>query len=497
MKRTITLCVSFLLIAAVLVSVFSCDTTPVKQTGTVKETGKTTEPSSQTKEVTTAEKPYEPEPYDGVDGLTVNILTRDHNAAYSQYWAIMDLTASEILDEPINDAVYERNNYLAEKYGFTVNQVGTNASYADTIDMIRADIKSDTGAYDAVVTNAYYTAGTLAKEGAFVDLMSLETMDLDREFWNQRFIENMTVNNKLYAVVGDLSVSYWDVAWIQLFNKNLCTEKGIYEEVGDPYVFVNEGKWTLEVMSKMAALAAEDLNGDGRRDTYRDRYGYAFAPFNNYALFYAGGNSTVAKDENDLPVYSLYTTRAVDTVQKIKAMLSDKNTFTNNQSETNTQLFNTNRALFVNAQLIGVRVDQRPVEFDFGILPTPKIYEEQEEYTNIVSMSASVWSIPTSSQHIEETGFILNALAYKSGDTLYPAYFDTTFSIVSRDEESEKTLANILKGAYFDLSFMYEIGGWLSVLMNDMPNLDIASKNDALKGTSEKDIEDLIAAFQD
>jgi len=232
-------------------------------------------------------------------------------------------------------------------------------------------------------------------------------------------------------------------------------------------------------------------------DRNADRFGYAYAPFNHYALFMAGGNVPLEKDADDLPVYSLYTTKAVETVEKIKATVFDTSVFTSGSGGPNARLFNGGQALFVNAQMMGVRTDHRNAEFDFGVLPTPKIFEEQEEYTNIVSMSTSVWAIPISNENPEEIGFVLNSLAYKSGDTLYPAYFDTTFSIVSRDEESEKALAKILKGAYFDLFLMYDFGGWMATLMNQMKTLDLASQNDKVSEKCESDIAELVSAFQD
>jgi len=483
-----------ILLAALLVVCFcACDNTPPKSTA---KTGNTQGGNATTNAPpVSTEKPYLPDSYDDVKDKTYTIWTRDGE---SGYWAVMDLTANEILDEPINDAVYERNNYLTNKYGFTIEQVyspDTNAKYPDQIEVIRTDVKSGTGAYDAVAINAAYTGATLSREGLLIDLNTVSTLDLKQDFWNQRYIESMSINNKLHTLVGDLSVSYWDVAWIQLFNKDLCEEKGIYDSVGDPYEFVNEGKWTLDVMAQMSAIAAEDVNGDGKMDRNADRFGYAYAPFNHYALFMAGGNVPLEKDADDLPVYSLYTTRAVETVEKIKATVFDTSVFTEGYGGPNVTLFNGGQALFVNAQMMGVRTDHRNAEFDFGVLPTPKIFDDQEEYTNIVSMSTSVWAIPISNDNPDEIGFVLNSLAYKSGDTLYPAYFDTTFSIVSRDEESEKALAKILKGAYFDLFLMYDFGGWMATFMSQMKTLDLASQNDKVSEKCESDIAELVSAY--
>ncbi|MBE6551849.1 MAG: hypothetical protein E7665_06925 [Ruminococcaceae bacterium] len=480
MKKVISIVLSLLMLCAVV----SCgDEQPhVSTGGSAQTTGSATGTVETTEEV-----PYLPDSYPELEGMEFNILTRD---AGDVYWEVYDLTAEELKEEPINDAVFERNAYLEAKYGFKIKETATTNSYSDTITAIENVNKSGTETYHAVAINAMYTAGSLATSNNLIDLKTVSTLDLEQSFWNQRFIDNMTVGGKLFTLTGDLTVTYHDVAWIQLFNKELLEDKGIDTAIGNPYTLVNEGKWTLDVMHRMGAMAAEDLNGDGFR-TETDRFGYVFAGFNNYALYYAGGNAVIGKDENDLPVLTVYSTRAVETVEKIKEMLKDTNVNRMDNSEPNKAIFNNGRALFMNAQMIGVRVDQRGVEFDFGILPTPKIDESQEEYSNVVSMSATVYAIPTSCQHVEETGFVLNALAYQSQFTLLPAYFDTTFEIITRDPESEETLRNILDASYFDLSFMYDTG-WLYPLMNDMADMDLSSKYDSMKNTSQAVIDGII-----
>ncbi|MBE6552130.1 MAG: hypothetical protein E7665_08350 [Ruminococcaceae bacterium] len=441
--------------------------------------------------VSSEEKPYLPDSYPAVEGMEFNILTRDGETGF---WAVMDLVSEELNDEPINDAVFERNAALESKYGFKINRITDDASaYAACITKIENVNKSGTETYHAVAINAMYTAGPLAKSNNLVDLKTISTLDLEQDFWNQRFIKNMSIGNKLFTLTGDLTVTYHDVAWIQLFNKDLLEEKGIDEEIGNPHDFVNEGTWTLEVMDKMGALAKEDLNGDGKMSA-TDRFGYAYAPFNNYALYYAGGNQVLGKDENDLPVLTVYSTKAVETVEKIKEMVSKTDSNRSDYGGPNTIIFNEGRSLFVNAQMMGVRTDHRGVEFDFGIVPTPKIDESQEEYTNVVSMSATVYAIPTSCEHREETGFLLNALSYASQDTLLPAYFDTTFGIVTRDPDSEAALHKILDASYFDLSFMYEVG-WMVPLMNEMSSLDLSSKYDSLKDSSQAIIDEIVESL--
>jgi len=488
MKRSLITKLILVSVAVLMMfSVSACTTDAPKNTneGTVATKG-----TQSTADVT---KEYLPEDYDAVEGFTIKILTR---TSTNGNWNLKDIAAEGIINEPINDATFERNEFLKAKYGFTVEQIPTVNTTAQTAVDIENINKSGIETYHAVAIDAAATAAPLTRAGHLVDLTTISTLDLEQDFWDQRFIENMTIGGKLFSVVGDISITYYDVAWIQLFNKDLLIEKGIDESVGNPYDFVNNGTWTLDVMNQMAAIAAEDLNGDGTRDKVNDRFGYIGAYFNNLALYYAGGNSIIGKNADDLPVVDMFSTQATETIEAIKEFLSDKNTvlYTTIPAE-NANIFNAGRGLFINAQMMTVRNNHRSSEYDFGVVPTPKIDASQENYSNIVSTMSTVFAIPTSNEHLEETGFILNALAYKSQDTVIPAYFDTTFSIVTRDTESEEALKKIMDGAYFDLSFMFNVGNWNKILTDGMEKLDFASEYDSQKDKMESDIEELIAAI--
>ena len=118
--------------------------------------------------------------------------------------------------------------------------------------------------------------------------------------------------------------------------------------------------------------------------------------------------------------------------------------------------------------------------------------KSQKEYKNVVSNNATVFAIPKSCSSLEEIGFLLNALAYKSQEMLVPAYFEKETSVIARDGETESIWKEIFKSAYFDLSFMYDVG-WIAPLMNDMAALDLSSEYESLKKTSQEVIDQIIA----
>jgi len=432
---------------------------------------------------------YLPESYPAVKGMRFNILTRDGE---SGPWSVMDLTSEGVTDRHVYKAVYDRNQYLENKYGFKINQIYDDITpYEAAVTQIKNINRAGVEVYHVVALNAMHTAGPLAVNNELIDLKTIPNLDLEKDFWNQSYIDNMTVGDKLFSIVGDLSATYYDAVCMQLFNKDLLTQKGIDKSVGNPYDFIKNGTWTLDVMNKMCALAKDDLNKDGKM-TEEDMFGYVYSPFNNYALYYAGGNTVLSKDENDLPVLTVFTEKAVETVEKIKEMVSATDVNRCGSDESNLAIFNDGRALFINTTMYNVRNHHRFVRFNFGAAPTPKIDESQKEYKNVVSNNATVFAIPKSCSSLEEIGFLLNALAYKSQEMLVPAYFEKETSVIARDGETESIWKEIFKSAYFDLSFMYDVG-WIAPLMNDMAALDLSSEYESLKKTSQEVIDQIIA----
>ncbi|NLB16656.1 MAG: hypothetical protein GX827_07600, partial [Clostridiales bacterium] len=66
-------------------------------------------------EVTTQLKPDLPE--EDFGGYSFRVLTK---GAFNTHWTSRDIYAAEATGDPINDAVYERNMRVMEKYNFSV-----------------------------------------------------------------------------------------------------------------------------------------------------------------------------------------------------------------------------------------------------------------------------------------------------------------------------------------------------------------------------------------
>lgn len=134
----------------------------------------------------------------------------------------------------------------------------------------------------------------------------------------------------------------------------------------------------------------------------------------------------------------------------------------------------TNREMFMNDQVamqpasIYTLQTRREMVSDFGILPYPKLDENQNDYINCpTSFRMQVITIPVTNARMEVTGAVLEALAYHSLDTTVEAYYEANLQgKVSRDNESRQMLDIIFSTVTYDLIETYRWGELFAVVCN-------------------------------
>ena len=126
-------------------------------------------------------------------------------------------------------------------------------------------------------------------------------------------------------------------------------------------------------------------------------------------------------------------------------------------------IFETDRALFRTTTLSAVNrlVDMKS---DYGILPIPQFYEDQEDYYCWVSgVSATPLAISRFVPDATVTAEIVERLCYHSRygeDTLYSAFFDQmAYSRICRSADDIKMLELVIESKTFDLDQAANITG--------------------------------------
>jgi len=495
MKKTTRI----LLLVLVACFIFaSCDQTPATgKTGDVKPTGKTAQ-TADTGVGSTEEDPYKFEPVAGLDfgGEDFTILV-PISGGWSQY---LDFTPTEKTEDAVSDANYERKQQLKELYNVNITEIIGSSNVAEDA---KIDHKAGNNTYDAIHVPTSLI-GQLAQGGYLVDLKTLSSVHLENPWYNQNAVRQLSIGGKLFFTLGDISIVDNDGIATMMFHKGLIEENNLTS----PYKYIQDDEWTFDNFYALCKGFASDANGDGNIDMM-DNWGYLSAYSSMIGQLISCGVEMCTKDENDLPVLSIWSDRNAEIVEKVLEMYIDNTTTfhvdqidknrTGGQSiyEYGNTMFMENRLLFRQTAMYRA-IQCRQMEEDFGIIPYPKYDKEQKEYKHTFSTATPVIAILNTADDPESNGAVIEALSYYGRTIVLPEYKERLLKgIVSRDEESEFCLDIIFDSADYDLGNFLGIGGYMTMFANMCKNKtnSFASDYDKGKEAAEKQIQDYIDGY--
>ena len=409
-----------------------------------------------------------------------------------------EVTAEALTGEPINDAVYERNSILKEKYNIDFNMF----TFQEERSELRKAVNAGDNIYDAVII-FNNNIGAVVADSVLINIAHLPHIDVSKPWWDPG-VNALSIDNKNYLLGGDMLILDNEATNAMLFNKVLMADLGL----DLPYSLVREGKWTMDKLHEYITGASMDLNGDGQMTHFEDRFGLIVFNDTLQAFLVAGGGAFAFKDENDLPYMSFTGSRSLSILDKVMDIQYNKQYVMNvmdlpfspeRWDSAYYGTFSENRALFTWARM-RVTEMHRGMEADFGIIPMPKYDEVQETYYSLVNPYTGVLvGVPKTADDLERTSVILEAMAAESRYTLQPAYYDITLQRkYTRDDDSSDMLDLIFSTRVYDIGGMYDFGGIFGGFSGLSANTDrnIQSYYDRNIGRMERDIEKITSIFQ-
>jgi len=447
--------IAVLLLIAISVSpiLFSaCQNDPADDSG-VKSTVKNDESGD------SQEEPSETEilpdlPDEDFGGYTLRVTSRgDDWHAYPAH--SRDIIATdEAMGDIINDAVYERNLAVQERFNIEISLQTfpelTGDGEAGAINAVKKAHAAGDDTFDLILGHQIMM-GTAAMEGYFANWYDMPYIDMTKPWWDQEVKNNLSIGETTFLAMSDMSVSSHDNAYVILFNKQLHENY----QLENLYELVDSGKWTFDKFYSLYADIYQDLDGDAKR-TSKDFYGLIEGGgYLNW--FFAGGNRITLKDDNNRPYYDLLTERSTLTFSKASDMLLNDGVYRFDIwiNVDIIPMFEAGRGIFLGTQIGSIPL-LRGMTVDFGILPYPKLNEEQETYNNFIDGHSSFMAVPTMVSEKEKVGAIVEALSYESHKKVVPAYFDVALKTkFARDNESEKMIDLIFRGSVYDFDYVF------------------------------------------
>lgn len=412
-----------------------------------------------------------------------------------------DFLCEEQNGDVINDAVYQRNTVIEERYNIIINEInirgeasGGNGAGAQTV---TKTVMAGDAAYDAVMIGTY-DVSNLAQQGYLLDLNSdVPGINLDNEWWDQKANADLSMNNKMYFTTGDISMLDNDCTYCILFNKKLLEDY----KLADPYEMVKNRTWTIDSFTKMARQVSGDLNGDSKYDE-NDLYGMCIWQDGMLAAINAAGGQIGRINGKGEIELTLNTERNIDMLGKFMDLVCDRTAAFSiyHSGDHIEKMFSNDQVLFYNRYLCIVK-KYRDMKTDFGILPFPLYDENQlEYYTTVHAYGNSFISVPTVVEDAEMTGIILEDMACESMYIITPAYYKTALQgKYFRDDQSSEMLDIILSTRLYDVGSSYQIGTYNERIMDmfRQNNRDFASMYKQYEELALQKIETINKAFSE
>lgn len=434
---------SILLLAAMLLSMAACG-----QADTGTDTAETAA-DAQTEAVTGTEETRAMHEVPELDfgGEEFNILYPQWQG-YRFYFF-----ADEATGDAMNDAIFERTIRVEEYLNADIVHQDVGGEQVQQIGQMAGAIKKAVTAgddmYDMVLLHCISGVSDTVTTGMLYNLDTLPYVNMTADWWNRAQMDVLRLGKNTYFGVSDYMLP---CPYSVYFNKDIIKDNGME----NPYELVYEGKWTIDTMFDMALEVTRDLNGDGVHDEDNDMYGISAPEPSKYASFAIGCGQALTSKGDDGRIYlNCNTEKMYSIIEALHSIANSTGTIFMPAGEVETEQFDfdSGRLLF-RLDTIASAVLFREYESDIGILPYPKFDEAQPDY---VSMDwGGLMGVPTTITNPELVGAVLELLAYESGETVIPAYYDVLLAgKLSRDEDTRNMIDILFDTIAYDVGMNY------------------------------------------
>ena len=365
------------------------------------------------------------------------------------------LISEGLTAEPVNDAVFNRNLKVEEKFNLKIKLI-INETRPDLL------ILGGETALDIIAADSCWLGDTMSS-GAYLDIMNLPYVDLTAEYWCPLCVQGTIMDNKLYMMPSDITMIPLASTGYLYFNKRLLNE----HDLENPYDMVYNNTWTVDNFLSMVRMVHGDLNGDGEM-TPDDLYGYL--PLRGFRwgcflqFFFGSGMTFTKVDPEEGRVLAVDEEKSQVLITKLREVLEDHTICLDHVYLLNTygdpdlfdNMFMEGHALFAESDMTGMD-KYREMEDDFGIVPNPKYDSTQESYYHRVSPHVSMFAVPATATDLEKTGAVMEYMSWLSHYTVLPAYYEITVKQKRvRDEDAVAMLDIIRTTMVFEFGDVYD-----------------------------------------
>ena len=358
--------------------------------------------------------------------------------------------------DPLDQAILKRNKTIEELYNCKIVQ----KSSANPIGELESDFATGENTIDMVADRYALTAFS---DGNFYNVNNLN-LDLTKEWFDQGFVRDMTIDGRLYALCGEFSIESLDATWAMFVNLDILENS---ERIKDVNIFdlVRNYEWTLDKMLELCRYAKVNGGSDKMTlDDPEDVFGLISSSDQVIGLYIGGGNVFVSKtdDENGNSSFSsgFNCQASVDTTDLIYEIVFDPSVSIPTSIKDVGPAFTNGRSLFVSGVMSQAK-DLAKAGVRFSVIPEPMLNPEQEAYYHYVDNHASYYAVPKTCADIDVISDFIELFAYHSRFISYREYlnlYKDTYSFAG--EDSYDMFDIIVHSRRYDAGYELQCGGF-------------------------------------
>ena len=370
-------------------------------------------------------------------------------------WADREVYAEENSTGVLDSAITDRNDIIFDNYNCHIKVVDIDSLTVTNGFMTNQEnIDIIVGKYNI------HTKGN----GQYINFHELD-IDLTDPWWDQRFIEDVTVDGQLYGAIGSFSVASFDATSAIFFNKTVKEQNEQLRNV-DFYELVEKNEWTVDKFFEIAKKAYQSTDNG-------DIYGFMSVPNGIKDLYFGSGQrySVKTDDENGVSSFTHgFNGDASAVTDKLIEMFGHES-FRSDSAASVYSAFVNGGTLFTSELLRQASVyaaDKKAdgSAVDFGILPQPKLSSDQANYNHFIDNHMLYLSVPKTCANRAQIAYFLYLYAYHSYTTVYRKYLELFMYHYTNDTKSGEMVDLIINSRCYDLADQLYWGGVSGTYVN-------------------------------
>ena len=239
---SLTMCAVILLLS---VSIIGCKDTENENTESEITESEVTESEAESQsesEQATEEETVDTSNVDTYVAPDVNYNDKDFNImtwTWCEDWVLSVDERSSAIESQTYYHLKNVERELGIKFKIAIEQAGHYGYHGSFINKVQ----TLSGADNIDLVSQYSLAASIgAQNGLYANLIDLEYINWDAEYWSDSLYDFNAVNGKMYYCTGDLTGTSVRNMFIMLYNYDMVNEN----HMGNLYDLVDKGEWTIE-----------------------------------------------------------------------------------------------------------------------------------------------------------------------------------------------------------------------------------------------------------